>query len=85
MRIAYRLYRETGKTINLHDWFQAFDQASYDQKELPLVEGEDEERREKRRKRIKEARFIRALGDLAHVGFVLPSSRKAEHVSKSVF
>lgn len=44
-------------------------------------EGDEQERRTRR----KQARFLRAVGDLAYVGFLQPTSRKAEHVLKSVF
>lgn len=107
--VAYRLYRETGKIINLGDWWNAFDQSSVDEsttrqnkkkrKRLQGEEGDDDaveedgniveehedEAEGDAEERRKQARFIRAVGDLAHVGFLLPSTRKAEHVAKSVF
>ncbi|KAI5479599.1 origin recognition complex subunit 3 [Pseudohyphozyma bogoriensis] len=118
--VAYRLYRETGKSINLGDWWTSFEQTAPDE---PDAEEEEEEGkrtdgangRAQRRKRAREedeeededeegdedeeseaeaeedatrrkqARFLRAVGDLAYVGFLQPTSRKAEHVVKSVF
>ncbi|GAA5881279.1 hypothetical protein JCM3774_000950 [Rhodotorula dairenensis] len=35
--------------------------------------------------RRKQARFLRAVGDLAHLGFIHPTTYKAEHVLKSVY
>ncbi|GAA5904649.1 hypothetical protein JCM8208_004840 [Rhodotorula glutinis] len=35
--------------------------------------------------RRKQARFLRAVGDLAHLGFVHPTTYKPEHVLKSVY
>ncbi|GAA5894557.1 hypothetical protein JCM5296_005129 [Sporobolomyces johnsonii] len=35
--------------------------------------------------RRKQARFLRAVGDLAHLGFVLPTTRKPEHLLKCVY
>lgn len=124
--VAYRLYKDTGKVINLADWWNAFDGSARDEEKVENLEGEGEEDDEdvemngsrnkgkgkekmnaKRARseeengsegeeeeeeededaplRRKQARFIRALGDLAHVGFLQPTSRKAEHVLKSVF
>lgn len=44
-------------------------------------ESEDDEGPERR----KQARFLRAVGDLAHLGFIHPTTYKAEHVLKSVY
>lgn len=120
--VAYRLYRDTGKTINLGDWWMAFD-VSASNEEKVLVENEDNEdvdmngdspskknkakgKQKNKRQRVedeeeeeeeesedeedgplrrKQARFLRALGDLAYVGFLQPTTRKSEHVLKSVF
>jgi hypothetical protein len=35
--------------------------------------------------RRKQARFLRAVADLSHLGFVQPSTRKPEHLLKSVY
>lgn len=113
--VAYKLYRDTGKTINLSDWWMAFEGSARDEaevdaegegeqngetngskkrkkstegdeeEELEDEEEDDEEEEENDPVRRKQARFLRAVGDLAHVGFLLPTSRKAEHVLKSVF
>lgn len=101
--IAYRLYRETGKLINLADWWNAFDQSATnemsdgegrerrrredaeDGEDVEMAEGEEEGEEPSEQKRRKQARFLRAVGDLAHVGFLQSSSRKMEHVAKSVF
>lgn len=45
-------------------------------------EDEDEDEGPERRK---QARFLRAVGDLAHLGFIHPTTYKAEHVLKSVY
>lgn len=100
--VAYRLYRETGKMINLGDWWIAFEGAAWDEEEGKGSKGkrrreasgeedegeeedeEDEEGAEDAQRR-KQARFLRAVGDLAYVGFLQPTSRKPEHVLKSVF
>ncbi|GAA5975281.1 hypothetical protein JCM21900_003849 [Sporobolomyces salmonicolor] len=52
-------------------------------------EGEEEEDPEDEEdegpQRRKQARFLRAVGDLAHLGFVLPTTRKPEHLLKCVY
>ncbi|BGP05881.1 Origin recognition complex subunit 3 [Rhodotorula toruloides] len=45
-------------------------------------ESEDEDVGPARRK---QARFLRAIGDLAHLGFIHPTTYKPEHVLKSVY
>ncbi|KAL8293081.1 hypothetical protein RQP46_000775 [Phenoliferia psychrophenolica] len=120
--VAYRLYRETGKLINLGDWWSTFDLNALDEpaseeekdeeeaapdpkgkgkgkakaatngkgkKRARSVESEEEEEEEEREEddpaRRKQARFLRAVGDLALAGFLQPTARKAEHALKSVF
>lgn len=50
-------------------------------------ESEEEEERGEgtESQRRKQARFLQTIGDLAYVGYLQPTSRKAEHVLKSVF
>lgn len=45
-------------------------------------EDEDEDEGPERRK---QARFLRAVGDLAHLGFIHPTTYRPEHVLKSVY
>lgn len=110
--VAFRLYRDSGRLINLADWWQAFDQAAVDEEESAGVgknevarergrrkpggsddgmEVDDEEEAESEKdeddnpRRRKQARFLRAVADLAHAGYVQPTSRKVEHVGKTIF
>ncbi|GAA5932684.1 uncharacterized protein JCM15063_002176 [Sporobolomyces koalae] len=46
---------------------------------------EEEEDDQDEPARRKQARFLRAVADLAHLGFVHPTTRKPEHVLKSVY
>ncbi|TNY23682.1 origin recognition complex subunit 3 N-terminus-domain-containing protein [Rhodotorula diobovata] len=48
-------------------------------------EEEEEEDEEGGPERRKQARFLRAVGDLAHLGFIHPTTYKPEHVLKSVY
>ncbi|GAA5949928.1 hypothetical protein JCM3775_003301 [Rhodotorula graminis] len=45
----------------------------------------DEDEDEGGPERRKQARFLRAVGDLAHLGFIHPTTYKPEHVLKSVY
>ncbi len=105
--VAFRLYRDSGRLINLADWWSAFEQAAVDEEEgaeevakaggkrkpggsddgMEVDEededGEDDEDDNPRRR--KQARFLRAVADLAHAGYVQPTSRKVEHVGKTIF
>lgn len=109
--VAFRLYRDSGRLINLADWWRAFEQAAVDEEEeeegAKVVgrrvegrkpggsddgmevdgEGEDEEDEDEddNPRRRKQARFLRAVADLAHAGYVQPTSRKVEHVGKTIF
>lgn len=106
--VAYRLYRETGKSINLGDWWMTFELAAENEpdedepapvvsakgkgKKRARIESEDEDSEDDESEdesgdpeRRKQARFLRAVGDLAFTGFLQPTTRKAEHALKSVF
>ncbi|GAA6050059.1 hypothetical protein JCM3770_001349 [Rhodotorula araucariae] len=49
------------------------------------VDGNEDDGDDEGPARRKHARFLRAVGDLAHLGFVHPSTYKPEHVLKSVY
>jgi len=112
--VAFRLYRDSGRIVNLADWWQAFEQAAADEEEGGDAQGTGAARAGGKRKpggsedgmevdgkdgeeeddegdendtprRRKQARFLRAVADLAHAGYVQPTSRKVEHVGKTIF
>ncbi|KAK7792913.1 hypothetical protein R5R35_007991 [Gryllus longicercus] len=77
--IAYKLYQECGRLINLYDWLQAFS---------AIVDPQDEEEDEDKQQEIKpqiQARFTRAVAELQFMGFLKTSSRKIDHVTKLYF
>lgn len=89
--IAYQLHLECGKLINLHDWLQAF--ASVVELVPPKAEDESGEAADNSSKTPKtaaarepslltQARFARAVAELQFLGFVKPSTRKADHVAR---
>ncbi|ORX94178.1 hypothetical protein K493DRAFT_32078 [Basidiobolus meristosporus CBS 931.73] len=67
--IAYRLYLECGRMINLYDWFVSFEM---------VVE------KEKRNHGPQEiqARFIKAIAELQFMGFIKSTNRKTDHVAR---
>lgn len=66
--IVYKLYLECGRLINLYDWLQSF---------VSIVgEGSREATP------VLQARFIRAVTELQMAGFIKPSARKTDHVTR---
>ncbi|GAA6029372.1 hypothetical protein JCM8097_003642 [Rhodosporidiobolus ruineniae] len=61
------------------------DEAEEDEGEDDDEDEEDEEEDEGGPARRKQARFLRAVGDLAHLGFLHPTTYRPEHVLKSVY
>jgi origin recognition complex subunit 3 len=68
--VAYQLFQNSGRLINLHDWFQSFATIFRDrgesQKELL-------------------ARFMQVTAEFSALGFIKPSTRKVDHVVKLSF
>ncbi|GAA5978195.1 hypothetical protein JCM10908_004267 [Rhodotorula pacifica] len=48
-------------------------------------DSDDDDEEDEGPPRRKQARFLRVVGDLAHLGFIHPTTYKAEHVLKSVY
>ena len=87
--ILFRRYLETGRMINVYDWYESFSQVIESQRshlaptadsEGHVDEGDDEEW-----KMHVQARFVRALHTLDFVGLVKHTGRKAEHVMRTVY
>ncbi|KAJ3189436.1 Origin recognition complex subunit 3 [Gaertneriomyces sp. JEL0708] len=71
--IAYKLYLECGRMINLYDWFVAFG---------AVVEKEREDVVDKTQI---QARFVRAIAELQFLGFIKGTKRKTDHVLRLVW
>jgi hypothetical protein len=89
----FKLFRDSSsnKLINLADWYTAF----------KVIKDEDNNNSQKKRRGSKgkgnsegvigseereiQARFVRAIGDMAVMGFIGPTSRKQEHVARLVW
>jgi origin recognition complex subunit 3 len=78
--ILFSLYLQSGRAINVHDWFEAF---------CSVIEQQNEEEEEETEvdndENVLQARFIRALHELDHMGFVRHAGRKADHITRTVF
>ncbi|CAG8565300.1 8493_t:CDS:10 [Ambispora gerdemannii] len=66
--ILYKMYLEFGKMINMYDWLMAF--KSILERDGPIDEKEVQ------------ARFIAGVTELQTLGFVKPTSRKADHFQR---
>ncbi len=93
--ILFQRYLDSGKMINVYDWFESFQpvletqrrETSGPKKGSPrkrgkkMVGGGNEEKW----KLQVQARFIRALHELDYLGFIKHTGRKADHVIRTVF
>lgn len=66
--IAYQLYLEAGRLINLHDWFVGFAEIAGQGGRVPEQQVL--------------ARFIRCITELQWLGFVRSTKRKTDHVQR---
>ncbi len=96
MVIVYKLHLECGKLINLYDWLQAFVAVvcpDADDTGTGASASKDKGKGKGNGKGAHgggsaapsaelQARFIRAVTELQFAGFVKPSSRKTDHVTR---
>ncbi|GAB0098604.1 Origin recognition complex subunit 3 [Sergentomyia squamirostris] len=73
LTIAYKLYAECGRMINLFDWLQAFHSI--------ITSSNDADEEGQINPQI-QARFTRAVCELEFLGFIKSSKRKVDHVEK---
>lgn len=97
--VAYRLFRDAGKLVNLADWYGSFCVASplpsSDPDKTPGKQGrrgtkrkqvdEEQTRDAEEQETQRKARFIRSVSDLAWMGMLHGTKRRGEHVAKLVF
>ncbi len=104
--ILFKRYLDSGKMINVFDWFESFKSVLETQKthqiasntvsapscSSPRKKGRKQkkvavmtEENEEEWKREVQARFIRSLHELDHLGFIKHTGRKADHVLRTVF
>eukprot|EP00052_Salpingoeca_macrocollata_P017208 m.139538 g.139538 ORF g.139538 m.139538 type:complete len:837 (-) comp20312_c0_seq7:16-2526(-) len=91
--IAFQLYTEASKDINLFDWFQAFaaivgDDATGKEKQPAHGSDDGEEEEEEpgdpdhMTSEVLQARFVQAITQLQYMGFIKKAPRKLDHVTK---
>ncbi|KAK0451861.1 origin recognition complex subunit 3 N-terminus-domain-containing protein [Armillaria borealis] len=93
--ILFQRYLDSGKMINVYDWFESFQlvletqrrETSSPRKGSPRKRGKKAVGggNEEKWKLQVQARFIRALHELDYLGFVKHTGRKADHVIRTVF
>lgn len=99
--ILFRRYIESGKMINIFDWYDSFaaalgeDRMDVDIDQTPSQnKGKGKETATPKRKRTGhgeerkreiQARFLRSMHELELVGFLKRTGRKKDHVVKTVF
>ena len=76
--IAYKLYLENGRYINLFDWLSCW---------ITIVTNGAEEHAPDLKNKMKvdpklQARFSRCISELQFLGYIRPSKRKTDHVEK---
>lgn len=65
--VAYKIYRDCPRLINLYEWFDAF---------CLLMENDDASR-----SRLElQARFVRCVSELEFMGFIKLTKKKTDHV-----
>ncbi|KAH6588634.1 hypothetical protein BASA50_010595 [Batrachochytrium salamandrivorans] len=69
--IAYTLYLECGRLINLYDWHTAFAYILQSKSACCTAVPDPLEI---------QVRFVKAVADLQHLGFIKPTARKTDHV-----
>ncbi|XP_059501264.1 origin recognition complex subunit 3 isoform X2 [Stegostoma tigrinum] len=75
--IVYKLHLECGRLINLYDWLQAFVTV------VTAAEGQDPDKMSNGQvDQVLHARFIRAVSELEFLGFIKPTKRKTDHVTR---
>ena len=76
--IAYKLYLENSRYINLFDWLRCW---------ITIVTNGDEEHAPDSKNKLNvdpklQARFSRCVSELQYLGYIRPSKRKTDHVEK---
>jgi len=76
--IAYGLYQEYGRIMNIYDWYRAFClRCAKDD-----VKDNDQDDDKMNRDPILLSRFISAMSALLQLGLVMPCTRKRDHMLK---
>ncbi|KAF8902561.1 origin recognition complex subunit 3 N-terminus-domain-containing protein [Gymnopilus junonius] len=97
--ILFKRYLDSGKMINVYDWFESFKDV-LDSQRTHLKEPISPQKRVKSKVKSQvpdatedddkwdievQARFIRALHELDYLGFIKHTNRKADHLLRTIF
>ncbi len=94
--ILFQRYLDSGRMINVYDWYETFRGVLEMQREegraSPRKKGKGKGKAKAKDKEDEkkwqlecQARFMRALHELDYMGFLKHTGRKADHVLKTVF
>ncbi|KAF9012862.1 hypothetical protein BDZ89DRAFT_1167180 [Hymenopellis radicata] len=92
--ILFQRYLDSGRMINVYDWYESFRGVLEMQREegraSPRKKGKGKAKAKDKKDEKKwqlecQARFMRALHELDYMGFLKHTGRKADHVLKTVF
>jgi len=99
--VLFRRYLDSGRVINAYDWFESFRQAMTSEREIQrskngssngieVVEQDsssdgDGDRDEAKWQKEIQARFLRGLHELDWNGLLRPTTRKRDHVARTLF
>ncbi|GFY70323.1 origin recognition complex subunit 3 [Trichonephila inaurata madagascariensis] len=79
--LLYKLHLESGKLINLYDWLEGF--------KTIKASGENIVKRSRTKPKVNDndlnVRFLLAVSELQMLGFIKPTKRKTDHVSRTTF
>ena len=70
--LAYHLYSQMGRLINVQDWLDGF----------RIIIGAEESEGDPKEDQLVQARFVWAVAQLAHLGMIKSTRQKADHVAR---
>jgi origin recognition complex subunit 3 len=94
--VLFRRYLDSGRVINVYDWFESFAQAMTSEREEPGPEdgtrmdadewddGDKDDKDGEWRREI-QARFLRGVHELDWNGLLRSTGRKRDHVARTLF
>lgn len=99
--ILFKRYLDSGKMINVYDWFESFKSVLDSQRTHLKETGNATSPRKRGKGKAKQAqpeiideekwtvevqaRFVRAMHELDYLGFIKHTGRKADHLIRTVF
>lgn len=97
--VLFRRYLDSGRTINVYDWFESFvvamegerqqgsdvDEEMEIDKEKDNEDDHEEDQKDEKWRREMQARFLRSIHELEWSGLTKTTKRKRDHVARTLF